>query len=168
MQFKLSWIGLIYLLALIGPNLIWTRNKPEDYEDYVSSENHLLRALERTGETLVTCTALLLMGGGPVLPLTTRSLWLLASVILMVLYELFWLRYFRGEHTMENFYTSFCGVPVAGAALPAAAFALLAVWDRNLLLGVSVIILAIGHIGIHLQHARAVKRGREREDADRG
>lgn len=160
MQLKLSWVGLVYLLALIGPNLIWTRNKPEDYEDYVTRENRFLRALERTGETLVTCTALIFTGSR-VLPLTARSLWLAGSVVLLVLYELFWLRYFRSGKTMADFYGPFLGLPAAGAILPVAAFLLLAIWDRNLLLGVSVLILAVGHVGIHLAHARAVKNSGE-------
>ena len=158
MRFQLSWIGVLYLIALIGPNIIWTRNKPKDYEDYVVRENPVLRSLERTGETLVTCTALILVGNG-VLPLTARSLWLLASVVLMVLYELFWLRYFRSPRTMGDFYSGFLGIPVPGASLPVAAFLLLAIYDRNILLGVSVLILAVGHIGIHLQHYRAFQRG---------
>ncbi len=163
MQLRLSWLGLLYLAALIGPNLIWIRNKPENYETYARRENRVLRAFERTGETMASCTALLLMGELPPL-FSVRSLWLLASVILMVLYELFWVRYFRGEHTMERFYAGFLGLPVAGATLPVLAFALLAVYGRNPLLGFSVLILAIGHIGIHLQHAGAVKNGLPEDD----
>lgn len=167
MKIRLSWIGLVYLIALIGPNLIWTRNKPEEYEEYVVRENRFLRSLERTGETLVTCAALLFTGGR-LLPLSARSLWLLASVILMVMYELFWVRYFRSGHTMEDFYTGFCGVPLAGATLPVAAFALLAVYDRNPLLGLSTALLAVGHIGIHWQHAAALRRKKEAEADERG
>ncbi len=159
MNFHLSWLGVVYMLATIGPNLIWTRHKPEDYDKYVVRESALLRALERTGETLVACTVLITGSGRGLLPLTGRSLWLAASIALMVLYELFWLRYFRGENTMERFYGRFLGIPVPGALLPVAAFFLLAVYDRNPLLGVSVIILAVGHIGIHLAHAREVRNG---------
>lgn len=165
MQLRLSWLGLIYLAALIGPNLIWTRNKPQNYEKYARRENTVLRALERTGETMVSCTVLLLMSELPPL-VSARSLWLLASILFMVLYEVFWIRYFRGEHTMETFYASLLGIPVAGAALPVIAFALLAVYGRNPLLGFSVLIFAIGHIGIHLQHAKAVKNGLPEEDDD--
>ena len=32
MRFGLSYVGFIYLLMLMIPNLIWTKNKPEDYE----------------------------------------------------------------------------------------------------------------------------------------
>ena len=33
MTFGFSYIGLIWLLMLIIPNLIWTKNQPKDYEN---------------------------------------------------------------------------------------------------------------------------------------
>ena len=158
MRIHLSWIGIVYLLALIGPNLIWTRNRPKDFEDYPVRENVLFRSLARSGETLLTCTALIFTGNS-VLPLTVRSLWLLASAVLMVLCEVFWFRYLRGEKTMESFYARFLGLPAAAAILPTAAFLLLAVYDRNLLLGISAVVMGIGNIGLHLQYHKAVLRG---------
>ena len=44
---------------LVVPNLIWVKNKPKDYEKNVVNENKVLRALERTGEFLVTPIALI-------------------------------------------------------------------------------------------------------------
>jgi len=55
---------------------------------------------------------------------------------------------------MKDFYSSFCGIPVAGATLPVIAFFLLGIYGSNVFLLVSVVILGIGHIGIHLQHKR--------------
>jgi hypothetical protein len=74
----------------------------------------------------------------------------------MVLYEVFWIRYFKSEKTMKDFYSSILGIPVAGATLPVLAFLLLAVYGKNIILGVSVLILGIGHIGIHLMHLREI------------
>ena len=73
---------------------------------------------------------------------------------LMVLYEIFWIRYFRSEKT---FYSSILGIPVAGATLPVLAFCLMAIYGKNILLGVAVIILGIGHIGIHLMHKKEIE-----------
>ena len=39
MTFGFSYIGLIWLLMLIIPNLIWTKNQPKDYEKYTPNEN---------------------------------------------------------------------------------------------------------------------------------
>jgi len=76
----------------------------------------------------------------------------------MLLYEIYWIRYFKSEKTMRDFYGSLLGIPVPGATLPIAAFLLLAVYGKNIVLAVSVIILGIGHIGIHLMHLKAIPR----------
>lgn len=59
MHFGFSYVGFIFLMLLIIPNLIWTRNKPKDYEDYQYQENKYLSILERIGEVLVTCLILI-------------------------------------------------------------------------------------------------------------
>ena len=82
---------------------------------------------------------------------------LLASFVLMILYEVFWIRYFRSEKTMKDFYSSILGIPVAGATLPVLAFLLLAIYGKNIILGIAVVILGIGHIGIHLMHRREIE-----------
>ena len=46
----------------------------------------------------------------------------------MVLYEIYWIRYFRSAKTMKDLYSSILGIPVAGATLPVLAFMLLAVY----------------------------------------
>ncbi len=53
---------------------------------------------------------------------------------------------------MKDFYSSILCIPVAGATLPVLAFMLLAVYGKNIFLGIAVLILGTGHIGIHLMH----------------
>ena len=72
----------------------------------------------------------------------------------MILYEINWIRYFKSEHTMKDFYGCFLKIPVPLASLPIVAYLLLGIYGRNPLLIVSVIILGIGHIGIHLSHRK--------------
>ena len=38
-HFGFSYMGLIFLLMLFIPNIIWTKHKPKDYEQYVVNEN---------------------------------------------------------------------------------------------------------------------------------
>ncbi len=52
-----SYVGLIFLLMLVIPNLLWTKNMPYGYS--AEHENKILVLLERTGEALTTCIALL-------------------------------------------------------------------------------------------------------------
>lgn len=153
MHFGFSYVGLIYLVMLMLPNLIWTRNQPKDYEKYVGNENRILLALERIGEVLVSCAALIFSDFN-IKPWTSWSWWLVLSFAMMVLYEIYWIRYFKSEKTMKDFYSSILGIPVAGATLPVLAFLLLAIYGKNIVLGAAVLILGVGHIGIHLMHQR--------------
>ena len=42
MKFGFSYVGLIYLVMLMLPNIIWTKNQPKDYENYVGNENKVV------------------------------------------------------------------------------------------------------------------------------
>jgi hypothetical protein len=87
--------------------------------------------------------------------------WFIASAALMVIYEIFWIGYFRSKQTAYDFYRSLFGIPVPGATLPVLAFLLLGIYGRVIWLILSSIILGIGHIGIHVQHIRQLKSKRE-------
>lgn len=155
MKFGFSYVGLIYLAMLMLPNIIWTKNQPKDYEKYVANENKVLLAFERIGEVLVSFVSLIFSDFN-LKPWSNWTWWLIASFLLMVLYEIYWIRYFKSEKTMKDFYSSILGIPVAGATLPVLAFLLLAVYGKNIILGVSVLILGIGHIGIHIMHRKEI------------
>lgn len=157
MNFGFSYVGLIYLAMLMIPNIIWAKNKPTNYEQYANKENKILQILERIGEVLVSAIALIFSDFN-LKPWTPWSWWLVASFVLMVLYEVYWIRYFRSEKTMSDMYSSLAGIPVAGATLPVLAFLLLGIYGKNIPMIISTIILGIGHIGIHLAHAKECKR----------
>ncbi|WP_081676562.1 alpha/beta fold hydrolase [Butyrivibrio sp. NC3005] len=153
MNFGFSYIGLLWIIMLVVPNLIWVKNKPTDYEKYVVNENKVLRALERTGEFLVTPIALIFSDFN-FKGFHFWSIVLFISFLCMVLYEIFWIRYFKSPKTMEDFYSGILGIPVAGATLPVIAFFLLGIYGGNILMLIGAIILGIGHIGIHLAHRK--------------
>ncbi|MBE5851798.1 MAG: hypothetical protein E7299_02410 [Lachnospiraceae bacterium] len=150
-------IGVVYLLMLFIPNIIWTKNQPTDYNKYVINENRILQIFEKVGEVLVCCFVIIVPSSELSLD-KAWSIWLYASFLLMILYEIYWVRYFKSEKRMSDFYRSLCGVPVAGATLPVCAFFLLGVYEKNVFLMISTIILGIGHIGIHLSHYKKLRR----------
>ncbi|GAA4654876.1 hypothetical protein GCM10023142_20140 [Anaerocolumna aminovalerica] len=150
-----SYIGLIFLLMLTIPNLIWTKHQPDGYDFH--DENKVLLIFERVGQVLVTCTSLIFSDFN-LRPWSIWTLWLVAAVILMLMYECWWIRYFKSPKGLADFYSSFCGVPVAGATLPVAAFLLLGIYGKVVWLIISVVILGIGHIGIHLQHLKEINQ----------
>lgn len=150
-----SYVGLLYLILLFLPNLFWVKNQPKGYTS--EEENKVFRILERVGEVFVTACALIFddfnwHGWSP------WCCWLFVSALLMLLYEFWWVRYFRSEKTLADFYSSLLGIPVAGAALPVLAFLLLGIYGKVVWMIASAVILGIGHIGIHLQHRRNLAR----------
>ena len=153
MHFGFSYVGLVFLVMLMVPNIIWTKNQPLNYEKYVVKENKYLLLLERIGEVLVSCIVLIFSDFN-IKPWSAWEWWLVGAFFLMILYEIYWVRYFLSKKTIKDFYSSILGIPVAGATLPVMAFALLAVYGKNIILGIAVIILGIGHIGIHLMHKK--------------
>lgn len=156
LHFGFSYIGFLFLLMLLIPNIIWTKNKPKNYEQYAKNENKILLMFERVGEVLVTSFSLIFSDFN-IHTISTRIIILLVAFFFMILYEIYWIRYFKSPKTMNDFYSSFLKIPVAGATLPVAAFFLLGVYGNSLLLVVATIILGIGHIGIHLNHKKEIK-----------
>lgn len=156
MHFGFSYVGAIFLIMLMAPNLIWTKNQPKDYEKYVVNENKILLLLERIGEVLVSCISLIFSDFN-FRKVTEWSIWLAVACILMILYEMFWVKYFRSNKTMQDFYSSLLGVPVAGATLPVLAFLSLGIYGKNVLLIIATFILGIGHIGIHWMHKKEIQ-----------
>ena len=155
MHFGFSYIGLIFLLMLFLPNFFWTRNKPKDYDKYEKNENKILLTLERVGEAAVTCL-LLIFSDFNVQGMEVWLLWLVGAFLLMIFYEVFWIRYFKSEKTMRDFYSSILGIPVAGASLPVIAVLFLSTYGKNPFLFAAGVILGIGHIGIHLGHRKEI------------
>ncbi len=156
MHFGFSYIGLLFLLMLLFPNLLWSKNKPKDYDTYVQNENKFLRLFERVGEVLVTCLSLIFSDFN-INEISVWSVVLLGAFVFMILYEIYWVRYFKSEKTMQDMYSSLCGIPVAGASLPVIAFLLLGIYGKNLFLISATVILGIGHIGIHLNHRKEIQ-----------
>ena len=148
-----SYIGLLFLLLLFIPNLIWAKNKPQGYT--AEHENKILLFLERVGEVLTCCCSLIFTDFN-IRPWTVWSLWLIAAFFLMLLYELWWIRYFRSARKLSDFYSSFLGVPLAGATLPVAAFFLLGIYGNVIWMLIAASILGVGHIGIHMQHQKGL------------
>lgn len=146
-----SYIGLLFILMLMIPNMIWTKNKPQGYT--AQNENKILQFLERIGEVLTTCCALFFSDFN-LNKWSNRSWWLIAAILLMVLYEIWWLRYFKSRRTLADFYSSFYGIPVAGASLPVLAFFFLGIYGKIVWMLFACLLLGIGHIGIHLQHRK--------------
>ena len=149
-QFGFSYVGLIYLCMLLVPNILWTKHRPEGYTE--DGENKILVVFEKTGQVLVTGTALIFCDFNLSFG-SWWSLWLAVSFALMLLYEACWLRYFK-KPCLERMYGSFLKVPVPLASLPVTAFFLLGVYGKVIWMVLAAVVLGIGHVGIHVSHCK--------------
>jgi len=136
------------------PNSIWAKHKPEMYDP--SGENKALLIFERVGQVLCTASILLFTDYNP-RTIEPWTAWFIASAVMMLLYEVFWLRYFRSKQTVTDFYRPLFGIPAPGATLPVVAFLLLGIYGKVIWLIVASVILGVGHIGIHLRHIEDLK-----------
>lgn len=152
-NFGFSYTGLLFLLMLFIPNFMWAKRKPQGYTS--EQENKVLLFFERAGEALTCCCALIFSDFN-MQKWTPWSLWLAAAFILMIMYEAWWVRYFRSGRRLSDFYSSFLGIPLAGATLPVAAFFLLGIYGKVVCMLISAVILGVGHIGIHIQHRKSL------------
>ena len=149
-----SYIGAIFLILLFIPNILWTRALPAGYD--ASNESKILLVLERVGEVSVSVCAVIFTDFN-IKEWTAWSWWFVAACFFMVLYELWWIGYFRSERTLKDFYSSMLGIPVGGATPPVLAFLCLGIYGKVIWMILAVIVLGIGHIGIHLEHRRAIE-----------
>lgn len=165
-RFGFSVTGLIFLIMLFVPNIIWAKNgQPEDYKEHAGNENKVLLAMERFGEVTITVLLLVFPSTDPYIRILPEGIyfdwriimWVMAFV-LMILYECYWIRYFRSSKTMKDMYSSFAGFPVAGASLPVIAVLLLGLYSLNIPLIICSVILGIGHIGIHVMHRLSLNK----------
>lgn len=150
MNFEFSFVGLIFLALLFAPNILWSKFPPKDYDKYSKNENKLLLALERIGQILVVIFSLFC---GVTFSL---NFLLILAFLLMILYEMYWIKYFKSSKTMNDMYASMFFIPLPGATLPVIAFLLLGICADNIFLVISTVILGIGHIGIHLNHKNEI------------
>lgn len=95
-----SYIGLIFLLMLIIPNLIWIKKKPYDYD--FKNENKILLIFERMGQVLVSCIVLIFEDFN-LQKWSLWSFWLIAAIVFMIMYEYWWFRYFKSVRNPSTF-----------------------------------------------------------------
>lgn len=161
-QLGLSITGIISLLLLFIPNILWAKiGKPAGYKDLARGENPILVLLERIGQIAVSVSLVIFPATNPHIRKLSGGVFLDAKLIfwliacgLMFLYECYWIRYFRSKRRLKDLYASFAGFPIAGATLPVLAALLLGIYAENIILISASVILGIGHIGIHMMHRK--------------
>lgn len=162
-QLGFSVAGLIFLLMMFIPNILFTRFLPEGYMDLSSQENRILQFFEKAGEIGITIVAVMFSDFNPRIIISKNGIqfpaafaYLFLAFIVMIIYDLYWIHYFRSEKTMKDFYYDYAGVPLAGASLPVLAALLFSAYGKNLYMLAAAVCLGIGHLGIHYKHWKSL------------
>jgi hypothetical protein len=74
------------------------------------------------------------------------------------LYDLWWVRCFRNGLREEDLYSSFLGIPIAGAILPVAGLLLLGLFGGVIWMILASVVLGAGHIPISYLHWKNLKQ----------
>lgn len=75
-QFGLCFSGVIVLLMLFVPNIIWgVKGKPKGYETVVKRENKVLLTMERVGEAMVSCFLVIFPASDPLFSHPHKPRW---------------------------------------------------------------------------------------------
>lgn len=147
MTFGFSYIGLIFVILLIIPNLLCIKHLPK--QNNKKKENIILLVCEKLGQALILILPLIFINFN-ISSFNVWTIWLLFAFITLLLYEVWWMKFFKSNKSIVDLYSSLLYIPVAGATLPVITFLLLGIYGKNIPLIISSIIFGIGHISIHL------------------
>ena len=142
-----SYVGFIYLLMFLIPDITWAKHQTEEDRQDAQRGNKFLQITEKIGAILVCC-CILIFSDFNIRFDSIWCIWLLISFILMILYEVYWLRHFVSKKVKPDFDKGICEISAAGAALPVCAFFLLGIYGCNFLVLAADIVLGIGRISI--------------------
>lgn len=141
---------------LFIPNIIWAKKQPQGYIEFAKNENKILLTFERIGQIAVVMTVLIFSDYNPI-NFSAWTTWLIVSFVLMIMYVIAWIRYFL-KPSLKTFYGKIFLIPVPLASLPVLAFFLLGIYGKVIWLIIGVILLGIGHIGIHVMHNKEITK----------
>ncbi|GFI03807.1 MAG: alpha/beta hydrolase [Lachnospiraceae bacterium] len=151
-----SYVGFIYLLMFLIPDITWAKHQTEEDRQDAQRGNKFLQITEKIGAILVCC-CILIFSDFNIRFDSIWCIWLLISFILMILYEVYWLRHFVSKKVKPDFDKGICEISAAGAALPVCAFFLLGIYGCNFLVLAADIVLGIGRISIYLQRRKEIQ-----------
>lgn len=149
-----SYIGFIYVMLLMIPNVIWAIKDSNLFNNI--KENKLLSFLEKTGQILIIIMLLTFLDFN-LQELSFWYIWLIMSSIFMIMYECWWIRYFKSKNKKQDFYSNFIGIPLPGAVLPIISFLFLGIYGKSIIFIIITIVFAISHIGLHINNKKNMK-----------
>ena len=158
-----SAAGLFFVIMLFVPGFIRTKIvEHEGHEESPRSDSQALLLLDHCGEIALIISLLVFPSVNlhiRILPEGIYSDWRIimwvAAFVLVILYECYWIKFFRSPKTIKDLCSSFAGYPLAGATLPFMVALLLGLYSLNIIIVVCSVIFGIGRIGNYIKYRAA-------------
>lgn len=150
-----SATGLMIAAIIFAPNLLFAVFPPKNIPQGIKASGFFFTVVERIGQ--VGCMALLIVSKAH-FETALIDVWFFLVLICIVIYYSLWIRYFVGGRDFSLGFKPLGFIPIPMAVFPVAAFGFAAIWGKSVWLGITVILLAIGHFTNSWNTYKYIKR----------
>jgi len=141
-----SIVGTIIGILIVIPSIIFfTIYPPKNVNVDIKEPPKVFIILERLGQA--TCLMSLVISKN-FFKLSNINIFMVLMIICILIYYGLWIRYVICGRDSILMLKPFLFVPIPGAFFPVCAFGFAALWGSYIWLGISTIILAIGHFTV--------------------
>ncbi len=137
-----STIGLLIAAMIFAPNLLFIAFSPKNIPPGIKDAGLLFTIIERIGQA--GCMVLLVISKDN-FEAASLDVWFFLMMICVAAYYCLWIRYFVRGRDFSLLFKPLGFIPIPMAVFPVLAFSFAAIWGKSVWIGVSAILLAIGH-----------------------
>ncbi|ASA21481.1 hypothetical protein [Paenibacillus donghaensis] len=138
-----SITGTIIALLILLPSLVFfLKFPPVNVPQAIRETAPVYRVLEKIGQ--MTCL-LFMMISKDFFDIQQVNLYMILMIVCILCYYGLWLRYLRAGREFASLWKPVGFIPIPLAVFPVLAFGCAALWGNCIWLGVSTVLLAIGH-----------------------
>lgn len=139
-----SLIGSIMVTVILVPNFLLLAFPPRDIPE-IKAPGIIYSLTERIGQI---CCIFLLIVSEIKFETTPINIWFILMTICTVIYYGLWIRFYVHGRSFLVLFKSLGVIPIPMAIFPVLAFGFAAIWGKSIWIGISVILLAIGHFTV--------------------
>lgn len=138
------FISVVFLSVILLPNLLFYVFKPKDIPT-IKKEPIVLTIIENIGR--ITSFIIPLIYGKQISNQDFNYLTIIMLIFILV-YYICWVRYFIKGRKFSLLFNPLWHIPIPMAIFPLLYFLFMSIWIQSLILGIAVVIFAIGHLSI--------------------
>lgn len=137
-----STTGLLIVAIILSPNLIFAFFAPKNIPQGIKDAGLLFTVMERIGQA--GCMGLVVISKDN-FEAASIDVWFYLMVICIVVYYCLWIQYFVQGREFYLLFKPLWFIPIPMAIFPVLAFSFAAIWGKSIWIGISVVLLAVGH-----------------------